>query len=110
MVDEAEVIVPRAGRSDDSRRAFGAFANRDGGAAHGFWYEASDSEREQPGWHVPKSTSLAGRHTREEEQAAELGNGNAEMDTDTDTDTSAKDTDDDSLLENGAIAARRARR
>ena len=92
--------------SDGARRAFDAEAQRGGGATPNSWYEASDSEREQPGWRVPKSTSPEAEREARKGRAAAGGS----SDTDTDSDTSAWDTDDESLLENMAIAARRARR
>ena len=72
------------------------------------WYDASDSEREQPGWRVPESTSRAAERALRKQRAAEANKDNT--DTDTDSDTSARDTDDDSLLESMAVAARRATR
>ena len=72
------------------------------------WYDTSDSEREQPGWRVPESTSRAAERALRKQRAEEANKDYT--DTDTDSDTSAKDTDDDSLLENMAVAARRATR
>ena len=72
------------------------------------WYVTSDSEREQPDWRVPESTSrAAGRALRK--QRAEEANEDY-TDTDTGSDMSARDTDDDSLLGSMAVAARRATR
>jgi len=72
------------------------------------WYDTSDSEREQPGWRVPESTSRAAERALRKQRAKEANEDCT--DTDTDSDTSARDTDDDSLLENMAVAARRATR
>ena len=72
------------------------------------WYNTSDSEREQLGWRVPGSTSRAAERALRKQRAEEANKDYT--DTDTDLDTSARDTDDDSLLENMAVAARRATR
>ena len=57
---------------------------------------------------MPESTSRAAERALRKQRAAEANKDNT--DTDTDTDTSARDTDDDSLLESMAVAARRAAR
>ena len=72
------------------------------------WYDTSDSEREQPGWRVPASTSRAAERALRKQRAKEANKDYS--DTETESDTSARDTDDDSLLENMAVAARRATR
>ena len=72
------------------------------------WYDTSDSEREQPGWRVPASTSLTAERALRRQRAKDANEDYS--DTETESDTSARDTDDDSLLENMAIAARRATR
>ena len=72
------------------------------------WYDTSDSEREQPGWRVPASTSRTAERALRRQRAKDANEDYS--DTETESDTSARDTDDDSLLENMAIAARRATR
>ena len=102
--DEAEEIGHGRAQSDGARRAFGAAAGRGNASTSSRWYGASDSEREQPGWRVPESTSLAAERALRKQCAAEANKD--ETDTDTDTDTSARDADNDSLLESIAVAAR----
>ena len=105
---EAEEIGREGSLGDGARREFGA-ADRQGGASMtGQWYDTSDSEREQPGWRVPESTSRAAERALRKQRAKKANEDYT--DTDTDSDTSARDTDDDSLLENMAVAARRATR
>ena len=45
------------------------------------WYGASDSEREQPGWRVPESTSRAAERALLKQSAAEAEKALAELDT-----------------------------
>ena len=107
--DEVELIGRGRAQSDGGRRAFDAGAKRGDASAASRWYDASDSEREQPGWRVPKSTSLAAERGLQRQGAAEANGQDTDTDT-TDTDTSARDTDDESLLEGMAVAARRTAR
>ena len=95
-------------QSDGARRAFGAAAGRGNASPSSRWYGASDSEREQPGWRVSESTSLAAECALRKQCAA--GANKDDTGTDTDTDTSARGTDDDSLLESIVGAARRTTR
>ena len=103
---EAEEIGRKDSRS--ARRAFDAAAGPGVAAMTSRWYDTSDSEHELPGWRVPGSTSQAVERAMLKQRNAEMGR--SETETDTDSDTSAKDTDDDSLLEDMAVAARRATR
>ena len=105
---EVEEIGRGGSQGDGARREFGAAAGRGCASMTSRWYDTSDSEREQPGWRVPASTSRTAERALRRQRAKDANEDYS--DTETESDTSARDTDDDSLLENMAIAARRATR
>ena len=105
---EVEEIGRGGSQGDGARREFGAAAGQGCASMTSRWYDTSDSEREQPGWRVPASTSRTAERALRRQRAKDANEDYS--DTETESDTSARDTDDDSLLENMAIAARRATR